>query len=74
MKIFDPDPTTPGGKVNRNLNASAPVLIITILNAISEKRSQPVRAIGFFSTHVVFNIFNLPHLLLDLAPRVACLQ
>ena len=38
---------------------------------ISEKRLQPVRTIGFFCTGIVLKIFNLSHLLLDLAPSVA---
>jgi len=37
---------------------------------ISEKRLQPVRTIGFFCTVIVLKIFNLSHLLLDLAPSV----
>ena len=32
---------------------------------------QPVRTIGFFCTVIVLKIFNLSHLLLDLAPCVA---
>ena len=35
-----------------------------------EKRLQPVRTIGFFCTVIVLKIFNLSHLLLDLAPSV----
>ena len=37
---------------------------------ISEKLLQPVRTIGFFCTVIVLKIFNLSHLLLDLAPSV----
>ena len=39
---------------------------------ISEKRLQPVRTIGFFCTVIFLKIFNLSHLLLDLAPSVEC--